>query len=392
MDALTALWFTSIVGAVGFTATGYFFARSRMPEDAATPQAEPKSSPPSIAPSADTSTTTVPSLAMAATSVAPPHPALAPDEPDVLVQDPPSSSPPPVSTAPAPNVVSRPPQSILPRRDPRREDGDDERDHETEVLLEGRAKRASSAVPAKAAPMTQELERQLHALRVELRAEVVARNKIETHARELAARLSTLSEAATRHPAPKGSSIIPPAASDAARSRLSGRAPGLFAEIDSLKVEVARLTAENESLRATALQAPPPRVRPKTSRTDLVVPQALARMVERIAQLDNVRAAVVAESSGLVLAGSGELADALAAFGAYMSDAATRSERLLPLRVTQEVSVRDSQGLVFSTRVLGRPQAELALVTLAMGDVSVRAIREIVDQTPGLDADAFGST
>jgi hypothetical protein len=51
--------------------------------------------------------------------------------------------------------------------------------------------------------------------------------------------------------------------------------------------------------------------------------------------------------------------------------------------------VRDSRGLAFSTRVLGRPADELALVTLVSGEVpmrEIREIREIIAQTPGLDA------
>jgi predicted regulator of Ras-like GTPase activity (Roadblock/LC7/MglB family) len=118
------------------------------------------------------------------------------------------------------------------------------------------------------------------------------------------------------------------------------------------------------------------------------VPEVLKLTVDRIVRLEHVRAAAIAESSGLVLAGSGELADALAAFGAYIRDAASRSVRLLPLRAADEVTVRDGQGLVFSARVVGRADAGLSLVMLASGDVSAREIREIVAQTPGLDAGA----
>ena len=296
---------------------------------------------------------------------------------------------------------------MAPRKDLRREDGDEAgaHDNETDVVRSASEKpekprRGASMVPPVAD--TKELERQLHALRIELRSEVIARNKIETHARELAARLSVMSEQMTalraraseemsasrsREAVQKRSSIIPSAASDA-RTRLSLRAPGLFAEIDDLKADIARLNAENASLRAAALGVPAPVPRAPATRTDLIVPEVLKLMVDRITRLDHVRAAAVAESSGLVLAGSGELADALAAYGAYIKGAASRSVRLLPLRSTDEVTVRDSQGLVFSTRVLGRPEAELALVTLVSGDVPTREIREIIAQTPGLDADS----
>lgn len=377
MDALNALWFTSVVGAVGFTATGYFLARSQIANrDAAEPAPPPRE----------------------------PEAATAP-EPEIA----PSTPPPPVapSTPPPPNVVTRDASpSVAPRKDPRREDAGQAggHDNETDVVRSEsekpeRPRRAASIVPPVAG--TSELERQVHALRAELQSEVIARNKVETQARELATRLSATSEqmtalrarasgemsaARSRESAEKRSSIIPSAASDA-RTRLSLRAPGLFAEIDELKADLARLTAENGSLRAAALGAPAPAPRAPAARTDLIVPEVLKLMVDRIARLDHVRGAAVADSSGLVLAGSGELADALAAFGAYITDAASRSERLLPLRATDEVTVRDSQGMVFSTRVLGRPQAELALVTLASGEMPAREIREIIAQTPGVRID-----
>jgi predicted regulator of Ras-like GTPase activity (Roadblock/LC7/MglB family) len=381
MDALSALWFTSVVGAVGFTATGYFLARSRIVEREAT-------QPPAPQPEA------TPSLTPAAVATSTPPP------PAVTTSAPP---PPPVVTTSAPPPRVAP--SVAPRKDLRREDGDEAAAHDEETVVlktdtekPERPKRGSSLAPPTVDAL--ELERQLHALRIELRSEVVARSKIEADARELTVRLSVMSEQNTalrarvleetspsrsREPLQQRSSIIPSAASDA-RNRLSARAPGLFAEIGELKGELARLREENASLRTAALGAPAPIVRSPSPRTDLIVPEALKLMVDRIARLDHVRAAAIAESSGLVLAGSGELADALAAFGAYIRDAATRSTRLLPLKTTDEVTVRDAQGLVFSTRVLGRPESELSLVTLASGETPTRQIREIVAQTPGLAA------
>jgi len=379
MDAIAALWFTSIVGAAGFTATGFFLARSRMAGGDSPPVAGPEPAASPVPPAVEPDE--------------PEKPVVAEAQPPELASLPPAAS----STAPPPIVTTGPPSpSVAPRKDPRREEGDAERseDNETDVLGVDSAKprRGASAGPPPVA--SNDLDKQLQALRAELRAEVVARDKVEMRERELAVRLSSMAEqmAALRarasedvSAARKQSSIIPSAASDT-RTRLSGRAPGLFAEIDELKGEVARLTAENDSLRASAHAAPALVRRSPAARTDLVVPEVLKRMVDRVARLENVRAAAVAESSGLVLAGSGELADALAAFSAHMRDAASRSDRLLPLGAPEEVTVRDSQGLVFSTRVLGWPEAELALVTLALGDVPARELQDIVAQTPGLDA------
>ena len=389
MEALAALWFTSIIGAAGFTATGFFLARSRMErEDAApTPTKE----------------------APARVSVKPTAPAAEAAEATARTA---STRPPPDAPAETPKAAPKAAAVSSDRpRDPRREDDDPAQAsaNEIDVLDAHLAKPKATdalfppAVPAAAAE-TVELEHQLEALRVELRAEVVARHTVEARAKELEARLSSMSQqvaalrarsnadasAVRRDSVMRGASLVPGANVDP-RARLSTRAPGLFAEIDDLKAEIARLTSENESLRAAALGAPPPAPRASGPRSDLIVPDVLKRMVERIARIDHVRAAAVVENNGLVLASSGERSEALAAFGNYIRDAASRSTRLLPLGVAEEVIVRDVHGVVFSSRVLGRPEAELALITLAFSPIPVAELREIVGQTPGLGADAISA-
>jgi predicted regulator of Ras-like GTPase activity (Roadblock/LC7/MglB family) len=377
MDALAALWFTSIVGAAGFTATGYFLARSRMPRVATVPtgadeidDAEPRAS---------------------KRPTAPPEP-----QPRAESVRPPAVEPTPrVSARVAPKVSDRP-------HDPRREDDDplQASANEVDVLdpqLQKAKKTDAMIPPAAPAADTIDLEHLVDALRVELRAEVVARHTVEARAKDLEARLSTMSQqvaalrargaqdasAVRRDSMMRGASLAPGANTDV-RSRLSTRAPGLFAEIDELKAEIAKLTNENESLRAAALGAPPPAPRASGPRSDLIVPDVLKRMVERIARIENVRAAAVVETNGLVLASSGERSEALAAFGNYIRDAASRSTRLLPLGTAEEVLVRDVHGVVFSSRILGRPEAELALVTLAFSQIPGAELAEIIAQTPGL--------
>jgi len=252
MDPLAALWFASIVGAAGFTATGFFLARSRM-VGGRPPLAEPEpAARPVHAPAEPVD------LALA---VEPAVPEATPAMPEAQPPARPTERPPAVpSTAPPPGATARY-SSSAPRRDPRREEGDaaSSEENETDVLRVDsvRPRRGASSGPPPVA--SGELERQLQALRNELRAEVVARDKIEMHARELAARLSSMSEQVTTlraraseeaGAARRRSSIIPNAATDA-RTRLSARAPGLFAEIEELKSEIARLTAENESLRGS---------------------------------------------------------------------------------------------------------------------------------------------
>ena len=380
MDALATLWLTSIIGAAGFTATGFFLARSRMSRE------EPAKEP------------------VARASTKPPSLAVAPAGEGASTRPEPVAATARVTARPAVASSERP-------RDPRREDDDsvDAPRNGVDVIDAHLQKpRTTDALLPPAAPPpsagTVDLEHQLDALRVELRAEVVARHTAEARAKELEARLSSMSQqvaalrargaadagAVRRDSAQRGASLIP-GANVNQRSRLSTRAPGLFAEIDELKADIARLTAENEALRASALGAPPPAPRSSGPRSDLIVPDVLKRMVERIARLDNVRAAAVVENNGLVLASSGERSEALAAFGNYIRDAASRSTRLLPLGVAEEVIVRDVHGVVFSTRVLGRPEAELALVTLAFSPIPVADLRDIVGHTPGLGADAISA-
>lgn len=385
MDALAALWLTSIIGAAGFTATGYFLARSRMAREDSVP--EPAKEP------------------VARASVRPTEAAAAPSER-------PAAGPASTHPAPAEPEAPRAPTKTVAAasdrpRDPRREDDDPVL--AVDVVAPPPEKQDSTTTRPPPAVATSsadsvELERQLEALRVELRAEVVARHTVEARAKDLEARLSSMSQqvaalrargaadvsAVRRDTAQRGASLVPGAMVDQ-RSRLSTRAPGLFAEIDDLKADIARLTNENEALRAAALGASPPAPRATGPRSDLIVPDVLKRMVERISRIDGVRAAAVVENNGLVLASSGERSEALAAFGNYIRDAASRSTRLLPLGVAEEVVVRDVHGVVFSTRVLGRPEAELALVTLAFNSIPVDELRAIVGQTPGLGADAISA-
>ena len=84
--------------------------------------------------------------------------------------------------------------------------------------------------------------------------------------------------------------------------------------------------------------------------------------------------------SGQVL-GSGDLAEGMAAFGAYIRDASSRTDRLLPLEGVEEVEIRDRNGLLLSTRVVNHPSSgELCLVLLGSADVSVVAAKKIVDE------------
>lgn len=382
MDALVALWLLSIIGAAGFTATGYFLARSRIPREDAAAHA-PAPAPASHRVAAKEEAAAAPTPAPAPAPVEPPPP------PFVKTLPPPAAPEPEDEPIPQSRTKTLPPPDII------RTEGSSR--------SEKPGAYASVAPPSskRSVPPSKEHDHQVEALRIELRAEVVARHTVEARAKELESRLSSMSQqiwalraratesGATKQVAQRAS--VAPAAAPDPRARLSARAPGLFAEIDELKAEVARLQAENESLRSSAQEPAPKASRASVRRSDLVVVGVLEHMVQRIAHITGVRAAAVIENNGLVLASSGDRGDALASFGTALREAASRAKRPSPLGHADEILVRDMQGVVFSSRMLGKPEAELALVTLASAAIPVAELRDIVAQTPGLGSDAISS-
>ena len=196
MAPVTLLWIASLLGAALFTGVGYFLALMRAERDLPAPETSPSTSPE-------------------------PEPEPKPESHD-----------------------SRP----IPREDP-----------------------SSSPDVAAAAEATAAAERALHRqlaeLREELRLEVIARHDAEKNASALNARLVSCSQqvsalraklAAASGDDPRRTSPsltpAPPLATDnrSGGHRLANLAPGLFGEIEDLRREVARLKAENESLRVEA--------------------------------------------------------------------------------------------------------------------------------------------
>jgi len=230
MDALVALGFTSLLAAAGFTATGYFLARSGLlgapPKDA--PATRATEAP--AAPAARATPSHEPAAALEIVTPEQPVPHVPPGRAARHV--------PPAPSHHASGAFPAHASSYPPKRDPRREDDS-----------------TRATVP----PPDAELERQLAALRSALSTEARARDLADAHVKELELRLGTMTErlltldARTRDSlrAPRGDmprSLAPPSGG-ASRERLASLAPGLFAELEELKATVAHLTAENESLR-----------------------------------------------------------------------------------------------------------------------------------------------
>jgi hypothetical protein len=263
-----------------------------------------------------------------------------------------------------------------------------------------------------------ELERHLEIARNELRNEVVLRAAADARADELADRLARASEEASslRHrvnmldrqtkllreslkggrPAAEGRmrrdlddaeemraklrdvvdklerASLPPTA-DAPRSvRPAGD------DSTVLRDEIARLASENRTLRAQALGSLPPRqpaTRDSAPEVDLAMYEGLLQGLGNVAGL---KCAVLADEVGSVVLGRGDLAENLAAFGAYIRDASGRTERLLPLEGVEEVEIRDTAGLILSTRAVS-PPSSLSIVLLASADGALTAAKKMID-------------
>lgn len=147
-------------------------------------------------------------------------------------------------------------------------------------------------------------------------------------------------------------------------------------ETTALRDEIARLMNENRELRAHALgMAPKQRASGAMQNVDVAVYQQLIRRVGTVAGL---RSAVIADETGSILVGSGDLAEELAAFGAYIRDASSRSDRLLPLDAVEEVDIRDRKGMLLSTRLVASAPSELSIVLLGGNEAALVTAKKIV--------------
>jgi hypothetical protein len=145
-----------------------------------------------------------------------------------------------------------------------------------------------------------------------------------------------------------------------------------------LRAELDRLTQENAMLRERALGALPARRKEAIFDVDI---DPFRDMIVRIGKVAGLRAAIIADELGTVLVGSGEHAESLAAFGAYIRDATARTERLLPLDSVFEVDIRDRAGTLLCTRMILRNPSELSLVMLGAGPASIVAAKRIADES-----------
>jgi len=391
MDALVGVWVTSFVGAGAFSAAG-FFAGQRRAKPALPPKPSATASPQEVA---------TPNVSFAPAAAAPSTPAGA--------------------TA---SAVTIPPPLEAPglRIDLALADLEATKSELNEALDRERAAIERAQV-AEAGRL--EIEKQLEAVKADLRQEVASRATASARAEELGDRLATASEeaASLRHrvaqldkerkqlrEALQGRvkalttsewhrrreleeaeemrvklkdvrdklerSSLPPerAVSSPPPRGASSNRP----EAD-LRAEIERLRSENASLRERALGSLPPKRSSRDSVPDVDL-ERYREVMARVGQVAGMHAAIIADELGSLLVGSGEHAESLAAFGAYIRDASARTERLLPLDAVEEVDIRDRTGTHLCTRVITRLPSELSLVMLGAGPATIVAAKRIADE------------
>jgi predicted regulator of Ras-like GTPase activity (Roadblock/LC7/MglB family) len=170
---------------------------------------------------------------------------------------------------------------------------------------------------------------------------------------------------------------------EASLARLSEEGAGQaarLAELDSLAADCARLKAENGELRARELRGlasgraaavpPPPRdvrlTMPGMGLGPSPPGQALQALVDDLTRRRRVRAAVVADELGLVVASSGNNGDELAAAGVVIAHAGAQAGSLLPVGRLRRVSVQDEHDLTITVCPLAAAEGDLSLVTLTL--------------------------
>lgn len=227
------------------------------------------------------------------------------------------------------------------------------------------------------------LDKQTKQLREALQGRVRALTTSEWHRRrdleeteEMRVKLRDVYDQLERSSMPPSASAPAPAASVAPGSPSS---PATSDDSTELHEELARLSRENRDLRARALGSLPPQQSSRFDAEDVDV-DAYRELIARVSDVDGLEGAVLADEMGSLLVGAGELAEGMAAFGAYIRDASARTERLLPLEGVDEVDIRDRQGRRLSTRVLAHAPAELCLVVLGSSEASLATAKAVVDE------------
>jgi chromosome segregation ATPase len=147
-----------------------------------------------------------------------------------------------------------------------------------------------------------------------------------------------------------------------------------MAEVADLSAQLETLRSENANLRSLGLVKTKP-ARPVLTGTPESLGGSLQSLVESLSREDKARGAALADESGLVVAGTGDHAEALAAAAATLVDSATRVLRnLVKIGRLQQLSVVDENALTITAHPFTLAEgentgvsSELILATLTIG-------------------------
>ncbi|WP_394835549.1 hypothetical protein LVJ94_01300 [Pendulispora rubella] len=148
------------------------------------------------------------------------------------------------------------------------------------------------------------------------------------------------------------------------------------ATLAEMKKRVAALEADNARLRAVEfaskakegkkISLPSPTLLSSAPAKPGLDGHSLQRFVDDAVRSPSVSAAALTDELGFLVASNGDHAEALAAFGAYLTEAGGRACGLLPMHAVQRVSVQDDTGITLTARTVASAPNELVLVTLGV--------------------------
>jgi len=151
-----------------------------------------------------------------------------------------------------------------------------------------------------------------------------------------------------------------------------------LSQLEDLAARFDALVAENDELRAEHFLVEPAA---KATLEPMPTASSLQQLVQRVSEVRSVRAAVITDELGLVVASTGEYSDVLAAYGRHLADEGQRVRELLPLRTIRELTVHDDRDVTMTVRPLPVADSNLALVTLGVGAEPEDDVRALLTPT-----------
>jgi predicted regulator of Ras-like GTPase activity (Roadblock/LC7/MglB family) len=156
-----------------------------------------------------------------------------------------------------------------------------------------------------------------------------------------------------------------------------GAGPRQGLAVEELKSEVRQLQSENAKLRSMKIlwEAPP---EPIAHFSKEGLGQMFQQLVNRLTVSDQVRGVALADELGLLIAGTSEYAEVLAALAAVFSKTKSRVATMLPLTEVDHLKIVNRNGLTLMMRPVTISGNHLVLSTLTTGEGPSRVSTEIL--------------